>query len=144
MIRITINARPMVVNRASRNQPQGLPALHVLRRKKKNFAVLLALTGAAMTLVQYDARYFNKRPIHTSVLTGQRWLDELLEGEQDNRDHLNLSYMARYQATQFDFAGSLAWSDLSFVTCCVNFSGDAVFETPDMSQLRSSWQYFSG
>ena len=45
----------MVMNCASRNLPQGLPALHVLQQKKKKFTVLLALTGAAMALVQYNA-----------------------------------------------------------------------------------------
>ena len=42
--------------------------------------MLVALTGAAMTLTQYQEQYFDKQRIHTSLFTGQMWLDELLTG----------------------------------------------------------------
>jgi hypothetical protein len=42
----------------------------------------MATIAGAVTTVVHSSQHANKRAMHTSILTGQRWLDELLTGSQ--------------------------------------------------------------
>ena len=55
---------------------------HQMRRDKhKKLALVLAGLGAAVAATYYATPHLDKNPIHTSALTGQMWVDELLTGE---------------------------------------------------------------
>jgi hypothetical protein len=41
----------------------------------------MAAIGGAALVVAHASQFCDKQPMHTSVLTGQRWLQELLEGQ---------------------------------------------------------------
>ena len=51
------------------------------RDKHKKLALVLAGLGAAVAATYYATPHLDKNPIHTSALTGQMWVDELLTGE---------------------------------------------------------------
>lgn len=53
--------------------------IHFLTKKKKAVAVAAAL-AAAVTAQRHALPHYLKTPKNTSKLTGQQWLDELLEG----------------------------------------------------------------
>ena len=42
----------------------------------------MATIAGAVTTVVHSSQHANKQAMHTSILTGQRWLDELLTGSQ--------------------------------------------------------------
>jgi hypothetical protein len=45
--------------------------------------ILPVVTGAAEAVLAAIEPYYNKRPQHTSSLTGLHWVDELMEGHPD-------------------------------------------------------------
>ncbi|KAG6807853.1 hypothetical protein H0H92_006200, partial [Tricholoma furcatifolium] len=48
------------------------------KQKHRKAAVLLAIGGAALAVGAHAHRYYDKQPIHTSLLTGEGWLKELM------------------------------------------------------------------
>lgn len=58
-----------------------LSSAQIRRDKHKKLAVVLAGLGAAVAATYYATSHLDKNPIHTSALTGQMWVDELLTGE---------------------------------------------------------------
>jgi hypothetical protein len=69
----------MVVNRSARSLSSR--SIQETRRKEhKKVAVLAAIGGVALSAA-YGSRYLDKEPIHTSKLTGEEWLEELMEGD---------------------------------------------------------------
>ena len=55
---------------------------HIRKRKQKKVAALAmvaAISGIA-TVLAHVVPHLDKQPMHTSVLSGQRWVQELLEG----------------------------------------------------------------
>jgi hypothetical protein len=50
------------------------------KEKRKRAACLIAAIGSVAVTAAHASQFVEKRQIHTSVLTGQRWLDELLTG----------------------------------------------------------------
>lgn len=98
----------MVVNRTSQGVPQDSSARHAIQQKQIKFSALLALTGAATALSQYTSWYYDKQCIHTSILTSQHWLDELIEGEHDNEIKIDRNSDPQDdQVTRYGFSGSL-------------------------------------
>lgn len=69
----------MVVNCSARGSSQGISA-HELCRKKHRKAAILAVIAGATVLAEYSSHYLDKKPIHTSQLTGEGWLKELMKG----------------------------------------------------------------
>ncbi|KAF9472454.1 hypothetical protein BDN70DRAFT_477640 [Pholiota conissans] len=58
------------------------------KRKKAALCMLGAISGVA-TVVSHIAPFFVKQPMHTSILTGQAWVEELLRG----MDYCSLVYL---------------------------------------------------
>ena len=55
---------------------------HIRKRKQKKAAALAmvaAISGVA-TVLAHVVPHLDKQPMHTSVLSGQKWVQELLEG----------------------------------------------------------------
>ena len=56
-------------------------------RRKIQFIMTLILTIVIPTVLQvldqYRNRYYNKEPYHTSILSGQAWVEELLNGHPE-------------------------------------------------------------
>jgi hypothetical protein len=72
----------MVTFSPSKSQSRQHPSIAQIRKDKhKKIAVLLAGLGAAVATSSHALSHLDKNPIHTSALTGQMWLDELLAGE---------------------------------------------------------------
>ena len=66
----------MVDSQAS-TQAQNVWEAHLRERRAACFMAVLAVTGQAM---YYGNMYFFKQPYHTSVLSSQMWVKELLGG----------------------------------------------------------------
>lgn len=58
-----------------------------LIRNKIHFIMTLILTFVIPTVLQvldkYHNQYYNKEPYHTSILSGQAWVEELLDGHPE-------------------------------------------------------------
>ena len=52
----------------------------IWKEKHKRAACLIAVIGSAAVAAAHATQFIEKQWIHTSVLTGQKWLDELLAG----------------------------------------------------------------
>lgn len=50
-----------------------------IAKKRRLLAIMTVLVGATFAL-EASSRHFDKTPKNTSILTGRRWLDELLAG----------------------------------------------------------------
>ena len=57
----------------------SLRQIHEEKHKKAALCLLGAISGVMSVLGHVEA-HANKRPMHTSAQTGQKWLDELLVG----------------------------------------------------------------
>lgn len=68
----------MVVNRSAQSSQRV--SIHETRRKSHKRLSVLAVLGGAASLAAYGSRYLDKTPIHTSKLTGEEWLEELMTG----------------------------------------------------------------
>jgi hypothetical protein len=69
----------MVINHSAHSlSSQSIQETH--RKEHKKVAVLAAIGGVALSAA-YGSRYLDKEPIHTSKLTGEEWLEELMEGD---------------------------------------------------------------
>jgi hypothetical protein len=54
------------------------------KREKKRIDAALCIIGAVSgvaTMLSHMAPFLDKKPIHTSILTGELWVKELLTGE---------------------------------------------------------------
>lgn len=72
----------MVINRSARTSSQSVPeSVREARRKEHKRIAILAAIGGAASLAGYGSRYLDKMPIHTSKLSGEEWLEELMEGD---------------------------------------------------------------
>jgi len=80
----------MVVNHSARSLSQCIPVCETCRKEHKKIAILAAIGGAA-SLVEYGSHYLDKKPIHTSKLTGEEWVEELMQG-----DLLSIFNITRY------------------------------------------------
>jgi hypothetical protein len=82
-------SRPVTVKKKS--QP-----IHVLHRNKVRKVIALTAAAAATAVVTSCATD-EKEPMHTSWQTGQRWIDELLEGACDSNP-LQILYQVTKQS----------------------------------------------
>lgn len=57
------------------------PSAQIRKEKHKKAAIFLAGVGAALAAVTHASAHLDKQPLHTSMLTGQKWLEELMTGE---------------------------------------------------------------
>jgi len=69
----------MVVNHSAISSSQNISTHETRRKEHKKIAILAAIGGAA-SLAEYSSHYLDKEPIHTSKLTGEEWLEELMRG----------------------------------------------------------------
>ena len=69
----------MVMNRSARGSSQGISACELHRKEDRKAAILAVITGETV-LAEYSSCYLEKKPIHTSQLTGEGWLEELMKG----------------------------------------------------------------
>ena len=71
----------MVVTSPSKQQSSlRLSSYQVRKEKHKRAACLIAAIGSVAVTAAHASQFIEKQRIHTSVLTGQKWLDELLAG----------------------------------------------------------------
>jgi hypothetical protein len=82
-------SQPVTVKKKS--QP-----IHVLHRNKVRKVIALTAAAAATAVVTSCATD-EKEPMHTSWQTGQRWIDELLEGACDSNP-LQILYQVTKQS----------------------------------------------
>jgi hypothetical protein len=73
----------MVFKRPETVKKKALP-IHVLHRERIRRAGGYIAAAVAVVVAQ-AAETQDKQPMHTSALTGQKWLDEILKGT--SRDH---------------------------------------------------------
>jgi hypothetical protein len=71
----------MVNSQRRRGSPIKPSSRQIRQEKHRKAAICLlgAFSGVISVLGHVEA-HINKRPMHTSALTGQKWLDELLIG----------------------------------------------------------------
>lgn len=63
-----------------RSQPQP-SSLQIHREKHRKAAIcLLGAVSGVLSVLGHAEAHVKKRPMHTSALTGQKWVDELLTG----------------------------------------------------------------
>jgi len=56
---------------------------HELRRQQYwKASIIISAIGGATAAAVLTSRHLDKEPMHTSQLTGQAWIEELLEGTQ--------------------------------------------------------------
>ena len=67
-----------------------------IAKKRRLLAIMTVLVGATFAL-EASSRHFDKTPKNTSILTGRRWLDELLAGHPI-RFYDNLGMNKRFRA----------------------------------------------
>ena len=73
----------MVTTRQSARGLTPAPSSRQIRqqkRKKMMLSLIGAVSGVVSTVVQ-SAPHIDKKPMHTSLLTGERWVQELLNGK---------------------------------------------------------------
>lgn len=68
----------MVTTRAPK---QKLSSLQIQKEKHKRVSIFLAAVAGAASVVAHASPYADKKCMHIWILTGQRWLQELLEGK---------------------------------------------------------------
>jgi hypothetical protein len=127
----------MVTTRAPK---QKLSSLQIRKGKHKRVSIFLAAVAGAASVVAHASPYADKERIHTSILTGQRWLQELLEGKGYIISSLIYKSVSLRQAIPLVFADSLEWSDLCSVNFFVTLNGDVAYGIPSMCKLKSNLQ----
>ena len=70
----------MVTITQSKAQNSHLSALQIHKQKHQRASIVLATIAGAASVVVHAAKFMHKESIHTSALTGQKWVQELLEG----------------------------------------------------------------
>ena len=73
----------MVVSSLSKTQRRQLSSHQIWKEKHKKASILLATIVGAASVVGHAMEYIDQECMHTSILTGQMWLQELLEGQSD-------------------------------------------------------------
>ena len=73
----------MVVSSPSKTQRRQLSSHQIRKEKHKKASILLATIVGAASVVGHAMEYIDQECMHTSILTGQMWLQELLEGQSD-------------------------------------------------------------
>jgi hypothetical protein len=66
----------------SKRKSKPLSTHQIRKQKYKKISSVMATIAGAVTTVVHSSQHANKQAMHTSILTGQRWLDELLTGSQ--------------------------------------------------------------
>jgi hypothetical protein len=61
---------------------KSLSAQQIKNNKHKRASIILAAIGGAASAVTHALGFIDKECIHTSILTGRKWLDELLAGSK--------------------------------------------------------------
>ena len=74
----------------SKRQSKTPLSSHQIRKQKYKISSVMATIAGAVTAAVHSSQNANKRALHTSILTGQRWLDELLTGSQLVSSFLNI------------------------------------------------------
>jgi hypothetical protein len=71
-----------MVNSQRRRGSEPQPSSHQIRQEKHRKAAicLLGAVSGVLSILEHAETHLNKQAMHTSVLTGQKWLDELLTG----------------------------------------------------------------
>jgi hypothetical protein len=65
----------------SKRQSKTSLSSHQIRKQKyKKISSVMATIAGAVTAAVHSSQHVDKQALHTSILTGQRWLDELLTG----------------------------------------------------------------
>ena len=74
----------MVLNSLRRRGSQfKLSSRQIREEKHRKMALcLLGAVSGVVSVLGHLESHIDKQPMHTSVLTGQRWVDELLKGMQ--------------------------------------------------------------
>jgi hypothetical protein len=102
-----------MVNSQRRRGSQPQLSSHQIHQEKHRKAAicLLGAVSGVLSVLGHAETHLNKQPMHTSALTGQNWLDELLTGAKlrvfiithcttvDSWDY----FYSHVQATLFDF-----------------------------------------
>jgi len=66
-------------NSAARNEK--LTSRQIRKRKRQKAALcMLAAVSCVATVISHIAPHFTKQKMHTSILTGEGWIQELLNG----------------------------------------------------------------
>jgi len=68
----------VTMNHGSRDPHRTLSTQQIRKKKHRRAAITLAAIGGAASVAIYGAHYFDKQPMHTSILTGQRWVHEMM------------------------------------------------------------------
>ena len=71
-----ITSAMVTVNHRSRDPHRTLSTQQIRKEKHRRAAITLAASVAI-----YGARYFDKQPMHMSILTGQGWVHEMMTGK---------------------------------------------------------------
>ena len=66
----------------SKRKDKPLSSHQIRKQKYKKISSVMATIAGAVTTIVHSSQHANKQAMHTSILTGQRWLDELLTGSQ--------------------------------------------------------------
>lgn len=71
----------MVVPRRTSSALRSLPTYQIHRKKHRKALAALAVIASAAAVISHIGKYCDeKHPMHTSILTGQMWMDELFQG----------------------------------------------------------------
>jgi len=114
-----------------------------LRRERyRRVSVITAAIGGAAAAAVLTSHHLDKELMHTSRLTGQDWIEELLEGTQSCINYARKCLENVLQATRSDSASRWEWRSLFSGDCCMTLGGGVDFRLQDMCLQKSNWQYF--
>jgi hypothetical protein len=92
--------------------------------------MITVVIGGAVAAAVFTSRHLDKEPMHMSQLTGQDWIEELLEGTLQS--HSCINYMHKClenvsQVMQGNSIGRWEWRTLFFRDCCMIFRDSVDF-----------------
>jgi len=112
----------------------------IWKEKHKQAACLIAVIGSVAVAAAHATQFIKKQRIYTSVLTGQKWLDELLAGEWQwfFPILLQFDFPTSDQDTQHTSVNNLGWNSLCFANCSKYSNIRWGCKIQNMSWLKSS------
>ena len=130
----------MVATSLCRTPKQKLSSHQIWKEKHKKASLLLVAVAGAASVTAHASVYVDKECIHTSVFTGQRWLQELLEGKLYLISSFIWKSMSTWQVIQHIFIDNSEWSDLCSVDFSMTLKRDVVYKILSMFELKSNLQ----
>jgi len=71
----------VTVNHRLKDPHRTLSIQQIRKEKHQRAAITLAAIEGAASVAIYSVCYFDKQPMHTSILTGQRWVHKMMTGK---------------------------------------------------------------